>query len=176
MCYVGDVFGVYNEVDMPEGQVDKEYRWGAMTAVDDKDDDEDEEDDEEEEGYGDETDNTGVETPMTLEGISSVATGLETPDTIIDLRKRMGGSETPDSLAPPRELYQVIKEQAAQTAGQLFASDKTYVLPNGEVGSQLPRGLGEEDADDEVGNKRKQKDSKPTVATTGNKKHKEFKF
>ena len=76
-----------------------------------------------------------METPSTLEGISSTVSGLETPDTI-DLRKR-AGTDTPDTLAGgsyPRELYQVVQEKKvaggnAGEGGQFFGSDKTYVLP-----------------------------------------------
>jgi hypothetical protein len=72
-----------------------------------------------------------METPSTMDGISTVQTGLETPDTVIDLRKRAAGMETPDSVAPPRELYQVIGEKTTTgaAAGQLFGSDRTYVMP-----------------------------------------------
>lgn len=115
----GDVFGV-TQNDEEEIVVDRTTRWGKLEEVEVE---EEEEDDEEEEDEG------GMETPMTTDGGVSTIAGTETPDTIVDLRKR-AGLETPDSFSSSRELYQVLQEKAAQGAnGQMFGSDRTYVLP-----------------------------------------------
>jgi hypothetical protein len=117
----------------------------------------------------------GAETPMTIEGISSMISGLETPDAI-DLRKRTG-LETPDVVN--KELYQVIQERSTSAAagGQFFGSDRAYVLPGAEsVGTAVTGGsasvaksdLGEEGA----AGKRKRK----ADATAASKRQKEFEF
>jgi splicing factor 3B subunit 2 len=114
----GDVFGVM-QGDEEEVVVDRTTRWGQIEEVEAE---EEEEEEEEEEDAG------GMETPMTVDGVSTIA-GTETPDTIVDLRKR-AGLETPDSFSSSRELYQVLQEKATVGAnGQMFGSDRTYVLP-----------------------------------------------
>lgn len=130
----GDAFGdaqgddFYGE-DATDAAVDKSVRWGALAVEEFADTAEDEADMEGE----DELDAGGLETPSTVDGLGSLASGLETPDTI-DLRKR-AGLETPDSSVQngaPRELYHVIQERNAATSsgvGQLFGSDRTYLLP-----------------------------------------------
>jgi splicing factor 3B subunit 2 len=116
----GDVFGVGKEEDT-EVVVDRTTRWGELEDVEEE---EEEGEEEEEEEY----DADGTETPMTLDGVSTIA-GTETPDTIVDLRKR-AGLETPDSFTSSRELYQVLQEKQVQgVTGQMFGSDRTYVLP-----------------------------------------------
>lgn len=68
----------------------------------------------------------GTETPSSVFA-ADVYAGLEAPETI-DLRKRTG-LETPDTTAPTRELYQVVQEKKASISGQVFGSDRGYVLP-----------------------------------------------
>mmetsp|Transcript_5003 Transcript_5003/g.9444 ORF Transcript_5003/g.9444 Transcript_5003/m.9444 type:complete len:465 (+) Transcript_5003:359-1753(+) len=127
----GDVFGTYvNNTGSEYAAVDRAH-WGELEEVSSDEEEEEEsageEDDEDDYGQGAE-DKSGTETPMTLDGISSVASGLDTPD-IINLRKRTGFETPVDGPAP--ELYHVIKEQSSkeQNKGQLYGSEKTYVLP-----------------------------------------------
>lgn len=154
----GDVFGVAEEEGTAgtEPAVDKAFRWGQLQAPEYAPDDEDE--DEEGDSEGDEDgqqgyDPSGAETPSTLDGARSVASshisGLETPDTV-DLRKR-AGMETPDSTytsvaaaSSGRELYHVVQERqnAGAAAGQMFGSDRLYVLPNGGGGGNVGAGVG----------------------------------
>ena len=121
----GNVFGTFSAGDDELEAVDKSL-WGELVEGES----ESEEEEEEEGDDRSEVQYRGVETPMTMEGISSVASGLETPDTVVDLRKR-AGLDTPDSTAGgPRELYYVVQEkQVIGDKGQLFGSDKAYVLP-----------------------------------------------
>lgn len=88
----GDVFGLLSVTESND-DLDKKYRWGEVTIFEEEgvDDEEDEEDEGEEDEDGETA--SGIATPSTLDGMSSVVTGLQTPDTI-DLRKR-GGAETP---------------------------------------------------------------------------------
>ena len=126
--------------------IDKKKRFGALEEQDEEEPEEEE--DEGEQGddgksaagdkkaagskWGGRFDPSGAETPSTLDGIQSVTSGLDTPDTI-DLRKRTG-LDTPESSysgGAGRELYTVIQEKhaAGAQAGQVFGSDRTYVLP-----------------------------------------------
>ena len=131
-----------------------------------------------------------METPMTTDGISSVQTGLEV-DGVIDLRKRavVSGLETPDTLASgsyyqassgvSKELYQVIQEKQVTggTTGQLFGSDRTYVIPGQESSSaNVTSAVEEREETADVGEKDKKK--KRIMDTTSNiaKKYKDFKF
>jgi splicing factor 3B subunit 2 len=151
----GDVFGVSStaEIETIGGPaVDKEYRWGKFEVEEVEFEEEEEEDEEEGDEEGDDigTDKSvytrsqemsGLETPSTLDGIGSVISGMETPATI-DLRKR-AGIETPDTTVDDhgatKELFQVVKEkkQNSSTAGQLFGSDRAYVLPKNNNDIQL---------------------------------------
>lgn len=128
----GDVFGMTTGDGEPEVVIDRS-KWGELTVTQ-------EEYSEEEDAASEESgenqqhrltegqSTSGMETPQTLDGISSMISGMETPDAI-DLRKR-AGIETPGGDTP-RELYHVIKEKSANISGssQLFGSDRTYVLP-----------------------------------------------
>ena len=176
----GDVFGVFVDKEMPEEQVDKTFRWGAIASgegLSEADDDDEEAEDEGELAEGEDAGfPAGAETPTTLQGISSMASGLETPSTI-DLRKRMG-TETPDTVfdpdEAPKELYHVIQERQSSVSGQLFGSDRAYKLPGasaGAVSAEL------EDKED-VGDKRKQMSNKKgeSLASNAAKKYKDFKF
>jgi splicing factor 3B subunit 2 len=130
----GDVFGVTDGDSEAIAEVDRTSRWGELVQLEEEEAEEAEEEVEEEGEKEGGVDASGMETPNTLDGMSSVTSGLETPDTI-DLRKR-AGLETPDTthLAAPRELYQVLQEKAvAGVGGQLFGSDRTYVLGKGDV-------------------------------------------
>ena len=98
----GDVFGV-SEVE-EDVAVDRTTRWGQL--------EEGEDEEEEEEEQEEEVDEDGLQTPVTVDGLSTIA-GTETPDTIVDLRKR-AGQETPDSFTSSRELYQVLQEKACE--------------------------------------------------------------
>ena len=159
--FVGDVFGVYEDRAAPEEQVDKEYRWGAIAAAESSDEEEEEEVGEETYQYT--TD--GTATPATAEGINSIVSGMETPDTI-DLRKRVG-IETPDAETA-KELFQVIQEKQAHATGQLFGSDRQYVLSGAE--SEIPK------AAEEVGEKRKKTKAEAEADSSAAKKLKDFKF
>jgi splicing factor 3B subunit 2 len=130
----GDVFGSLVDTTNDIVEVDKVSRWGEVTVLEVESEEEDDDDEEDFEGgkYGDGDDMSGIETPSTIDGMSTVNSGIETPDTI-DLRKRQGGEETPDvyNSGPPQELYHVIQEKKNSVAGgnQLFGSDRTYALP-----------------------------------------------
>lgn len=131
----GDVFGSLVDTTQDIVEVDKISRWGEITVLEVESEEEDEDDDDEYKGdgkYGDGDNMSGIETPSTIDGMSTVNSGIETPDTI-DLRKRQGGEETPDvyTSGPPQELYHIIQEKKNSVSGgnQLFGSDRTYVLP-----------------------------------------------
>jgi splicing factor 3B subunit 2 len=126
----GDVFGTAEEGANDDLGVDKTTRWGELVDVEGAAEEEKEEDgDDDGEDGGDEDAAGGTDTPATVDGGASLYSGMETPDTVMDLRKR-AGLETPDTTVS-RELYQVISERATAqgSAGQLFGSDRTYVLP-----------------------------------------------
>ena len=125
----GDVFGLAGGDEEVVVEVDKSTRWGELIELEVEEEEEEVEDEEGMGGY----DASGVETPMTMDGTTTIS-GIETPDTIMDLRKR-AGLDTPDSSVAgggSRDLYRVIQEKAnlpGQTGGQLFGSDRTYVIP-----------------------------------------------
>lgn len=122
----GNVFGTLTADGEEDLSIDKSH-WGELVVAGDEEEDEEEEADEEDES-GRRSEYRGTETPLTELGTSSVTSGLETPTTV-DLRKR-AGAETPDSsVGSHRELYYVVQEKQTNAAGQLFGSDKTYVLP-----------------------------------------------
>ena len=179
----GDVFGV-SELE-EEIAVDRTTRWGELEASEEVIEEEEEEEEELDEG--------GLETPVTVDGVSTVA-GTETPDTIVDLRKR-AGLETPDSFSSSRELYQVLQEKTVVGGNgqQMFGSDRTYVLPKGDVQisinpddfeEQLKNkdqmrdvyeahtATGEEEQDDGKGGKRKRR----VDGSAATKRYKDFKF
>lgn len=133
----GDVFGTYVNTSGTEYAAVDRAHWGELEEVSSDEEEEIEdsagEEEEDDDEYGAGVDKSGTETPMTLDGISSVASGLDTPD-IINLRKRTGFETPVDGPAP--ELFHVIKEQAStkdQNKGQLYGSEKTYVLPGSAV-------------------------------------------
>ena len=170
----------------------------------------DEDADRDGDGGGRAYDPSGAETPSTLDGAHSVAlsgiSGLETPDTV-DLRKR-AGMDTPDStytsVAGPiatamgagagRELYHVIQERqqtgGAAAVGQMFGSDRVYVLPNSGAGSASVSGSessqmngcavqGEQEGEDQAqgaGGGAQGKKRKMDSSATAMKRIKEFKF
>jgi hypothetical protein len=116
-----------------------------------------------------------------LDGISSTITGLETPD-IIDLRKR-AGNETPDPTSyASKELYRVIQEKKSGTAGdsgQLFGSERTYVLPSIDGAGDEQQSVDEDllsgtVTGEESKSKRKRKPTETSSAAA--KKYKDFKF
>jgi hypothetical protein len=86
---------------------------------------------------------SGVETPNTLDGLSSVKSYEQGA---VDLRKRVQG--TPDTVAddfdtPHQELYQVVQERSVtggNAAGTMFGSDRAYVLSK-------PNSVGVEEAE-----------------------------
>lgn len=150
----GDVFGTHVGTSGSEYAAVDRAHWGELEeASSDEDEDEDsgleeDEDEDEERGAPGRGDMSGTETPLTLDGISSVASGLDTPDTI-NLRKRTGFETPVDGPAP--ELYHVIKEQASsrdQNKGQLYGSEKTYVLP----GSGVAVTMNPDELESELGN------------------------
>ncbi len=182
----GDVFGVLNtESDTSLDNVDKTTKWGELIITETQYESEEEEEEAEEaeeegkerRGRGNQS-VTGTETPA--DGMTSFSTGLETPD-VIDLRKRAAGTETPDTTFGNGELYQVVKEKSVMMGGggggvtnQLFASDRTYIIPGKESTSyQDDDGDVREDGEEEDDKgKRKRRLDSSSVA----KKYKEFKF
>ncbi len=165
----GDVFGI-NASDESEHvvAVNKTTRWGALEADEESEEEEDDEEEEEQDGKSVATqrgrETSGAETPNTLDGISSITSGMETPDTV-DLRKR-AGQETPDSVyGGNRELYTVIQEKQAggsAAAGQMFGSDRTYVLP-GKGDVQLS--INPDELEDMLRDKERLRDAHDTAAT-----------
>jgi splicing factor 3B subunit 2 len=152
----GDVFGnsIVTEVDNSNG-VDKEFRWGSFEfeeEVNEEDEDLEEEEAGELQPRDHRFDKTGFETPASIDG-NSLISGLETPDTI-DLRKREG-FETPDVLVN-RELFHVIQERKISSSGQLFGSERQYVLP-GKSDVQLS--INPDDLEDMLNNNEKMKDA-----------------
>ena len=153
----GDVFGLLSGVSDISDDLDKKSRWGEVTIFEEEGVEEDEEEDEEEEDEDGET-ASGMATPSTLDGMSSVVTGLQTPDTI-DLRKR-GGAETPQEGARPvKELYTVLSEKNQSIQSQFFGTDRTYALP----------AAGEEDVSDSAQVSESEKEGKRS-STTGKRK------
>ncbi len=176
----GDVFGVgaAYEVNPYVEQVDTKFYFGEYDKnISDHEEDEEEGEEEEESGatvvysnkkYVD--DFSGMETPVTVSGISSVQySGLQTPD-VIDIRKRLG-TETPDVV--PRDLYQVVQERSISGEGQFFKSDKAYVLPGSEVGQEeMDSGLASSLPGEDASARKKRK----LEASAAARKEKEFKF
>jgi splicing factor 3B subunit 2 len=166
----GDVFGMAATAEVDNGpEVDKEFRWGNLETEEFEETDEEEEEEEdleelEDSSRGRSTKNgfesaSGLDTPSTLDGTSSMISGMETPDTI-DIRKR-AGLETPDISVQGqgnRELYQVVKEKKASAAGsgQLFGSDRLYVLPGK---SDVQISFNPDELDDLVKNKERLKEA-----------------
>lgn len=165
----GDVFGVLTtEEDLVDTAVDKTTRWGELTVFESESEDEEEEEEDEQAAAGGKArareDTSGVETPSTLDGISTINSGLETPDTI-DLRKRTGGTETPDSVyGGQRELYQVIPERQMGLSGQLFGSDRGYALP-GKGDVQIS--INPDDLEDQLKDKDHMRDAYEAQAAGG---------
>ena len=186
----GDVFGtVSDEGAAYYTEVIDKNRWGELSAMQAEEEDYDDEDDEDgdEEDYSVADDVSGIQTPSTLDGINSTISGLETPDTI-DLRKR-AGTDTPDSMMyASKELYHVIQEKKSGSgaSGQLFGSDKTYVLPgqgSGTEAQELSENVDEVDEEGLVSgavtgtetSKTKRK-RKTETSSSSTKRHKDFKF
>jgi splicing factor 3B subunit 2 len=129
----GDVFGTSSDLtDVDEG-IDKSFRWGYFAPIEKVDDDESDEE-EVNDVDGDDIskdDMSGIATPSTLDGMSSVITGIETPD-VINLRKNTG-QETP-TTTEYKELYHVLEEKVAHTTSdQFYGSDRVYSLPSGST-------------------------------------------
>ena len=71
------------------------------------------------------------------EGVDSVV-----PSSAIDLRKQPG-DVTPMVNGPPKQLYTVLQQTAADKNSQatsVFASDHAYILPGAGPGSGMPEG------------------------------------
>jgi splicing factor 3B subunit 2 len=189
----GDVFGTFAQAEQALRESIDRSHWGELGAMSSESEESSESEAEEEEadqpGHpGRVVDSSGVETPMTLSGMSSVTSGLETPDTIIDLRKREGGTETPDLVGSSRELYQVIQEKKPSQGGQaIYGSDRAYVLPskdgdaagdeNGTQGSSShnpAEGAGGDDEDERNDTRAKRK--RRTESSTTAKRQKDFRF
>jgi splicing factor 3B subunit 2 len=155
----GDVFGTFAKADeIMTANLDRSH-WGEIGGVSSESEssEEEEEDEGPEEGTegrrrreasAADTDASGVETPMTLSGITSVASGLETPDTTVDLRKR-DGVETPDT-AGQRELYRVIPEKRAAQQGQFYASEKAYAIPRQGAAGDVQLSINPDQLDNEL--------------------------
>lgn len=183
----GDVFGALSvETEAVSDVVDKVTKWGELlvteTQYEDEDEEEEEEEDDDTAGHRPLGGTSGLETPNTIEGLSSVRTGLETPD-IIDLRKRAGGLDTPDTTysGQSRELYTVIQEKAVQggVGGQIFGSERTYSMPtthaDGQENDVEEDGgaveVGESQTSDDKGKRKRRLDSSSIT-----KRYKDFKF
>lgn len=176
----GDVFGHAGAGDDMDIVIDK-TRWGRLDNSKVEEISEDEDDESSEGSDARDTDfrggesTTGMETPMTFDGASSVIPGMETPDAV-DLRKR-AGQETPGGDTP-RELFHVIKEKAVNVAGsgQIFGSEKIYALPGtdgdrGDDDEYEPK-AGAESMDESKKRKRRAE----VNSNPGTKRQKEFKF
>lgn len=197
----GDVFGTYTQLEKIYSESIDRSHWGELGAISS---DSEEEEVSEEELEDDESstnyqkgknqtnfDDSGMETLMTLSGISSVTSGLETPSTVIDLRKREGGTETPD-IVGGKDLYQVIQEKKSTQvggSGHYYGSDRTYVIPgkNNENdtkdsgiqstqsnNSNNNQGNGDEYDDDKNDSRSKRKRKSETSTST--KKQRDFRF
>jgi splicing factor 3B subunit 2 len=180
----GDVFGTFAQAEQALRESIDRSHWGELGAMSSESEESSESEAEEEEELGQQghpgrvIDNSGVETPMTLSGMSSVTSGLETPDTVIDLRKREGGAETPDlAVGSSRDLYQVIQEKKppSQAGGQaIYGSDRAYVLP-GKEGEEAGDGA-EGGEDDDERNDPRAKRKRRTESSTAAKRQKDFRF
>lgn len=178
----GDVFGKAPKLADEEIQVNRTL-WGEMTeAVEESEEEEEEEEGDEipdVEMEADPTDMSGLETPATEAGMSSVTTGLETPETI-DLRKRRSGFDSPDTSGidnPPKELYQVVEEKAQKVGGgHLFGTDKKYVLPAGGASDEGAAVEYQEPEPTEQDDQRKRKRKADKEKDAKKKKHDDFKF
>lgn len=172
----GDVFGTAGGEDGGEIVVDR-TRWGCFdeAAAEEESDEEDasSQGSAAEEDAADAQSTAGMDTPMTLDGASSMISGMETPDAI-DLRKR-AGTETPGGDTP-KELYHVVKERAVDVAGsgQIFGSEKVYSLP-GQEGAEEPEEDTEPSGLESVDARGKRK-RRPEAASAASKRQKEFKF
>jgi splicing factor 3B subunit 2 len=177
----GDVFGVSSTNEVDTGPiVDKEFRWGGFEIEEinefeeEEDDNEDEDEEEDQEGNRSAStrtviDQSGLDTPSTLDGTASMISGMETP-AVIDLRKR-AGTETPDTHSSQRELFQVIQEKkgSALAGGQLFGSDRTYVMNNNKADVHMS--LNPDDIDEVIKDKDKLKDAHESYQQDGMFKH-----
>lgn len=177
----GDVFGTAGNRDDMEIIIDR-TRWGEFdnSKIDEISDDEEEGSEgslgEQDVEFGEST--TGMDTPLTLDGSSSMISGMDTPDAI-DLRKR-AGQETPGGETP-RELYHVIKEKAVDVAGsgQIFGSDKVYSLPGHDAQEQEPDGdvLGDKGMESvDVSSGKRKRRPEGVGSNSVPKRQKEFKF
>jgi splicing factor 3B subunit 2 len=130
----GDVFGIHAKEEAALELTVNRTKWGQLDDAMEEDvssSSESEEETEEDSTSRGGAEKSGTETPLSMEGYSSMQSGLETPD-FIDLRKR-AGQDTPD-VGGTRELYQVIQEKHISGSGHMFGSDKAYALPGkGEV-------------------------------------------
>jgi splicing factor 3B subunit 2 len=122
----GDVFGIVEAEDQASAVIVDKTLWGQMNVEDEAEEEEEEEEQDEEMDEG-ETEVSGMETPITTSGISSVSSGLETPDTI-ELRKsnKQFGTETPEA---PQELFKVLEQKKSSVGGQIMGSSHTYAVP-----------------------------------------------
>jgi splicing factor 3B subunit 2 len=131
----GDVFGAPEAYE--DEAVDRTY-FGEMQE-EEEEEEEDEEEEEEDEAVADgeqgasASDEAGRASVLP-EGATSTITTAEYEDSVMDLRKRLAGTSA-GTTAPAggqKELYQVVRETAAgstKDAGQLFGSDRTYLMP-----------------------------------------------
>ena len=200
----GDVFGTFAQIDQMVAQSIDRSHWGELGAVSSDSEEEVSEEEPEDDGeggagggglkknqYQSNVDESGIETPMTLSGISSVTSGLETPSTVIDLRKREGGTETPD-IVLGKDLYQVIQEKKPNQSGGVggtghyYGSDRTYVIPGASKGSESDikeaghqstqsQSHQEEENDEDKNDSRSKRKRKAETSTTA-KKLKDFRF
>jgi splicing factor 3B subunit 2 len=171
----GDVFGAAAGREDGFDIVIDRTRWGEFeeAAIEDASDEEasDEEASEGSVEEQEEISTSGMETPMTFDGTSSMISGMETPDAI-DLRKR-AGQETPGGDTP-RELYHVVQERAVDVSGsgQIFGSDKVYSLPGAEKAGDVSASTPVEEGGESVGKRKRRPDGGSSAA----KRQKDFKF
>lgn len=134
----GDVFGTNAPAPPPEVAAPIERaHWGELEEEEEVEEEEEEEEPAEGEGApaeseGGEGEDAANDADIT-DGISSVPSGLETPDTI-DLRK---GNKTQEG--GEQQLYQVLQQTGASTAGQMFGSSHKYVIGDKSSGSSKNR-------------------------------------
>jgi len=126
----GDVFGATSGVPSPPpapvAPIERNH-WGELEDEPEQEEEEEEEEEQDQEMEG-EAPEEGIETPSTVDGISSIPSGLETPDTI-DLRKTRKDTEEEGA---PKQLYTVLEQTGAKVGSAAYGSSHKYVIPEKE--------------------------------------------
>jgi len=147
----GDVFGQAEASAATAAPEVDHTLWGELGSESEEEEESDEEE-EDEEGEGEDEDVSGMDTPSTTlaSGMTSVTDAID-DDSQIDLRKR-AGTETPDTsgiASAPKELYQVVQQQATDVGSGLFGTDKKYVVP---AGGDVAVSINPDQLESQVGN------------------------